>query len=151
MNQSGSMCQLELGSVASMRIKAVDLLDSPPPNRDDEIDEISVPFGPAPAEQIARPGRTNKPVQSNAVCTGIYTPSSEGLSSPSRFKQYQSEKMTQRSLNKETRLFFCQFIGRSGTNTRWPTRPLQPQAGTASHVDSLPCPDERATNKVLTP
>lgn len=60
MNQSGSMCQLELESVASMRIKALDLLDSPPPNRDDEIDEISVPFGLAPAEQIVRPERTNK-------------------------------------------------------------------------------------------
>ena len=67
MNQSGSMCQLELESVASMRIKALDLLDSPPPNRGDEIDEISVPFGPAPAEQIVRPERTNKPVQSNAA------------------------------------------------------------------------------------
>jgi len=59
MDQSGSMCQLELESVASMSIKALDLLDSPPPNRDDEIDEISVPFGLAPAEQIVRPERTN--------------------------------------------------------------------------------------------
>jgi hypothetical protein len=42
-----------------MRIKALDLLDSPPPNRDDEIDEISVPFGLAPAEQIVRPERTS--------------------------------------------------------------------------------------------
>jgi hypothetical protein len=48
------MCQLELGKVAETRIKALDLLDSPPPNRDDEIDEISVPFGLAPAEQIVK-------------------------------------------------------------------------------------------------
>lgn len=40
-------------------IKALDLLDSPPPNRGDEFDEISVPFGLAPAEQIVRPERTN--------------------------------------------------------------------------------------------
>jgi hypothetical protein len=58
-NQSGSMCQLELGSVASTRIKALDLLDSPPPNRGGKFDEISVPFGPAPAEQIVRPERTS--------------------------------------------------------------------------------------------
>lgn len=82
MNQSGSMCQLELGSVASMRIKALDLLDSPPPNRDDEIDEISVPFGPAPAEQIVRPERTKASPEKCGI-HGIYVPSSEGLSSPS--------------------------------------------------------------------
>jgi hypothetical protein len=89
-----------------MRIKALDLLDSPPPNRDDEIDEISVPFGPAPAEQIVRPERTKASPEKCGI-HGIYVPSSEGLSSPSWFKQDQSEKMTQRSLNKETRFFFC--------------------------------------------
>jgi hypothetical protein len=38
-----------------MRIEVVDLLDSPPPNRGGKFDEISVPLGLAPAEQIVRP------------------------------------------------------------------------------------------------
>ena len=57
--QSGSGCQVGPGSVPLMRIKALNLLDSPPPNRCGEFHEISVPFGLAPAEQIVRPERTN--------------------------------------------------------------------------------------------
>ena len=125
------MCQLVLGSVAWMRIKALDLLDSPPPNRDDEIDEISVPFGQAPAEQIVRPERTNiqSRVQCNAADTDLHSRkmeyrsrvcripvrASEALSSPSWFKQYQSEKMTRRSLNKENKIFFLPFVCKSSS------------------------------------
>jgi hypothetical protein len=55
MKQSGSMCQLELGKVASMRIKALDLLDSSQPNQDDEIDENQRAFrtGACRADHVA--------------------------------------------------------------------------------------------------
>jgi hypothetical protein len=109
--------------------------------------EISVPFGLAPAEQIVRPeGR----VSECCGMHGIYVPSfvsSEALSSPSWFKQYQSEKMSHRSLNKETRFFFvcvCQRekVTRAEQNTRWST------TATRRHG---PVARTAATNKVLTP
>lgn len=119
-----------------MRIKALDLLDSPPPNRDDEIDEISVPFGPAPAEQIVRPERTKASPEKCGI-HGIYVPSSEGLSSPSWFKQDQSEKMTQRSLNKEQDFsFVCQSSSDPVTRAEQTRvgRPLQLQAPPATLI-----------------
>jgi hypothetical protein len=138
------MCQLEPGSVASMRIKALDLLDSPPPNRDDEIDEISVPFGLAPAEQIVRPERTNsqsRVMRHTRDLRSIF----RGLVLSELVQTVSKRKDDSAILEQRTRLFFvCQSS--SGVARAEQTRcgrPLQPQAPPASYCTLIRCPDER--------